>query len=78
MKKQLGFSLICQLFLQIISNNESIAQTIITGKVSDKAQKKALSNAIITLNKLNTETTIGFGMSKPSGQYEIKCNANAD
>jgi hypothetical protein len=56
----------------------SFAQTVISGKVSDKTQNKALSNAIITLNKLNTETTIGFGMSKPSGQYEIKCNANAD
>ncbi|MDZ7936071.1 MAG: carboxypeptidase-like regulatory domain-containing protein [Emticicia sp.] len=49
-----------------------------TGKVSDKTQNKALSNAIITANKLNTETTIGFGMSKPSGQYEIKANSNAD
>ena len=78
MKKQLEFSLICQLFLQILYNNESFAQTIITGKVSDKAQKKVLSNAIITVNKLNTEITVGYGMSKPSGQYDIKSNANAD
>lgn len=56
----------------------SLAQTIITGKVSDKTQNKALSNAIITANKLNTETMIGFGMSKPSGQFEVKANSNAD
>ncbi len=56
----------------------SFSQTIITGKVSDKTQNKAISNAIITVNKLNTETTIGFGMSKPLGQFEIKANSSAD
>lgn len=56
----------------------SFSQTIITGKVSDKTQSKALANAIITANKLNTETTIGFGMSKPLGQFEIKANSSAD
>ncbi len=55
-----------------------LAQTIITGKVSDKAQNKALSNAIITLNQLNTETTLAYTLSKPSGQYEIKSNTDAD
>ena len=77
MKQHFGFSFLI-LLLQILASQQSSAQTIITGKVSDKAQKKALSNAIIIVNKLNTEITVGYGMSKPSGQYDIKSNANAD
>ncbi len=73
-KKRLIFIILMPLFFSY----PLFAQTIITGKVSDKAQNKALSNAIITANKLNTEITIGYGISKPSGQYEIKSNANAD
>jgi hypothetical protein len=56
----------------------SFAQTVISGKVSDKTQNKGLSNAIITANKLNTYNTVGYGMSKLSGQFEIKANSNAD
>lgn len=73
-KKRLVFKLLMPLFLSY----SLFSQTIITGKVSDKTQNKALSNAIITVNKLNTEITVGYGMSKPSGQYEIKSNVNAD
>lgn len=76
MRKRLIF--IITPVIVFLNCQNSFSQTIITGKVSDKAQNKVLSNAIITANKLNTETTIGFGMSKPSGQFEIKANSNAD
>ena len=77
MKQNFGFSFLI-FFLQLLASKQLSAQTIITGKVSDKAQKKVLSNAIITVNKLNTEITVGYGMSKPSGQYDIKSNTNTD
>lgn len=73
-KKRLTILFLISLFL----SSQLFSQTIITGKISDKIQNKVLSNAIITFNKLNTETTIDFSMSKPSGQYELKTNNNAD
>lgn len=76
MKKR--FNSFFALIIVFFNCQYSFSQTIITGKVSDKTQNKTLSNAIITVNKLNTEITLGYGMSKPSGQYEIKSNVNAD
>ena len=73
-KKWLIFLFLTSLFL----NYQLLAQTIISGKVSDNAQNKALSNAIITVNKLNTEITVGYTMSKPSGQFELKTKVVSD
>ena len=73
-KKWLIFVFLTSLFL----NYQLLAQTIISGKVSDNAQNKALSNAIITVNKLNTEITVGYAMSKPSGQFELKTKVVSD
>ncbi|WP_394993191.1 carboxypeptidase-like regulatory domain-containing protein [Emticicia sp.] len=78
MKRRIWFPFIFIIFLQILSNTNSFAQIIISGKVTDVAQNKALSNAIITLNKLNTEITLAYTLSKPSGQFELKTNASTD
>lgn len=71
-KKLISFSWICLFILFLLFGHESFSQSLISGKISSITSQKPLANAIITLTRINSNATIAYGLSKSTGEFEIK------
>lgn len=62
----------------LVFSFKAFSQTKITGKIQDKSTELPLSNAIITINKLNTGLVLAFTTSNAKGNFEVISKSESD
>lgn len=61
----------CLFLVLLLSTYASLAQTIISGVVKDKANAEPLPNVHVLVKNVETETIMAFGITKDDGTFKV-------